>query len=224
MDEQFLFDDFFIGDEDPGIEVKLKVLGREIPIFIRPLSTSDQVFAMQQADGISTSQALAELGIIHAAWLVQRSILSIVLVCLSGWTRYHPPVKQRLSPEEELAEINRQAQLAQAGNRLREVKALGVAHIGRSLIAAARGSETKQDHSTQRPEPTGPGSPAAAGLPSQVEQTDEDTDRVTKLPRHTTQLPAAARAEQTTRLLERDPDLSVNQLAKMLGCRWGRAD
>jgi hypothetical protein len=186
---------------------------------------SAQVFSTQQADGISTSQALAELGMSHTAWLVQRSILSVVLVCLSGWTRYHPPVNQRLSLEEELAEINRQAELTQANNRLREVKATGMAHMGRSLIASARGSEDKQDESTQQSEPTGPGSPAAVGLPSKVE---EDPDRVTRLPiraKRTTQLPAAeSRRKMAFQLLERDPDLSVNQLAKTLGCRWGRAD
>jgi hypothetical protein len=196
---------------------------------------SAQVFATQQADGVGTSQALAMLGMSHTAWLVQRSILSVVLVCLSGWTRYHPPAKQRLSLEEELAEMDRQAKLAEAGNRLREVKALGMARIGRSLIAAARGSEDQQDDTTQQPEPTGPGSPVAAELPAQVEETEADTASITPLPqrakRQTRQLPAAARASradrlrnQAFRLLERDPDLSVNQLAKTLGCRWGKAD
>jgi hypothetical protein len=195
---------------------------------------SAQVFATQNADGISTTQALAELGMSHTAWLVQRSVLSVVLVCLSGWSRYHPPAKQRLSVEEELAEINRQAELAQASNRLREVKALGMAHLGRSLMAAARGSEDKQDHSTRRPDPTGPGSPAVAGHPKKAERPEEAAS-VTQLPtrstKRTRELPGVARAsradslrEQAFQLLERDPDLSANRLAKKLGCRWGRAD
>ncbi len=112
-----------------------------------------------------------------------------------------------------------------------EIKATGMAHFGRSIIGAARGSEDKQAESTQQPEPTGPGLPVVARLPPEVDETDEDTDRVTKLPTRTSQLPAAARASRTDSLrkqafgiLERDPELSVNQLAKALGCRWGRAD
>jgi hypothetical protein len=73
---------------------------------------SAQVFATQKADGVSTTKALAMLGMSHTAWLVQRSILSVVLVCLSGWTRYYPPAKQQLSLEDELAAINRKAQIA----------------------------------------------------------------------------------------------------------------
>ena len=48
MDDQFLFDDFFVSDEDPGIEISIHVRGREIPLHIRPLSTSDQI-AVQAA-------------------------------------------------------------------------------------------------------------------------------------------------------------------------------
>ena len=131
--------------------------------------------------------------------------------------------------------MDRQAKLAEAGNRLREVKALGMACMGRSVIAAARGSEDQQDDTTQRPEPTGPGAPVAAELPTQVEETEAAPASITKLPqrakRPTRHLPAAARAsradslrKQAFRLLERDPDRSVNQLAKTLGCRWGKAD
>ena len=48
MDEQFLFDDFFVSDEDPGIEIVIHVRGRHVPLRIRPLSTSDQI-AVQAA-------------------------------------------------------------------------------------------------------------------------------------------------------------------------------
>lgn len=50
-----------------------------------------QVFALQEADGISTQAALARLGMDPALWLVQRTALSVFLVCLAGWTRYHAP-------------------------------------------------------------------------------------------------------------------------------------
>ena len=48
MDDQFLFDDFFVGDDNPGIEISIKVRGRDIPLHIRPLTTSDQI-AVQAA-------------------------------------------------------------------------------------------------------------------------------------------------------------------------------
>lgn len=47
--EPFLFDDFFVSDDDPGIEVTVSVRGRDIPLRIRPLSVSDQVEVQAQA-------------------------------------------------------------------------------------------------------------------------------------------------------------------------------
>ena len=190
---------------------------------------SAQVFATQNADGITTTQALAELGMSHTAWLVQRSVLSVVLVCLSGWNRYHAPEKQKLSLDEELAQIDRQAKLAEAKQPSPGSKALGMAHMGRSLVAAAKGTEDKQDNSTRRPNPTGPGTPAVTAPSQEVDETDEE-GTVTKLPersKRTRQLTPAAeqsRRKRAFRLLERDPDLSINQLAKLLGCRWAKAD
>jgi hypothetical protein len=136
--------------------------------------------------------------------------------------------------DDELAEINRQTELAKANAQLREVKATGVAHLGHSLVAAARGSEDKQDLSTRPPDSTGPGSPAVAESPAPIEEIDEETASITPLPKRTKaprQLPAAARAtradglrKRAFQLLERDSELSVNSLAKTLGCRWTRAD
>ena len=39
----------------------------------------------------STAAALARLGMDPAVWLVQRTALSVHLVCLSGWTHFHAP-------------------------------------------------------------------------------------------------------------------------------------
>lgn len=50
-----------------------------------------QVFALQESEGVTTAQALARLGFDSAIWLIQRTALSVFLVALSGWTRYHPP-------------------------------------------------------------------------------------------------------------------------------------
>ncbi len=61
-----------------------------------------QVFSLQESDGVTTGAALARLGMDSAGWLVQRTALSVFLVCLAGWTRYHPPAQDvALSAEEE---------------------------------------------------------------------------------------------------------------------------
>src|SRR5690348_11385618 len=63
--------------------------------------TSAQVFALQQSEGISVAQALQSLGMDKSLWLIQRSLLSVILVALSGWNRFHAPAKVQESAEEE---------------------------------------------------------------------------------------------------------------------------
>jgi hypothetical protein len=58
------------------------------------------VFATQQTYGLSTAAALARLGMNSTSWLWQRSAVSVLLVCLSGYLRYRAPRKQVLSLEE----------------------------------------------------------------------------------------------------------------------------
>ena len=70
---------------------------------------------------MTTGVALARLGMDSAGWLVQRTALSVFLVCLAGWTRYHPPARDvALSAEEE-----RQKLEADASNPTRIVTVRG---------------------------------------------------------------------------------------------------
>src|SRR5215469_14989837 len=58
------------------------------------------VFATQQAYHLTTGQALAHLGMDSTSWLWQRSAVSVLLVCLSGYLRYRAP-RQRVQSLEE---------------------------------------------------------------------------------------------------------------------------
>src|SRR5262245_29766549 len=80
------------------------------------------VFATQQAYHLTTGQALAHLGMDGTSWLWQRSAVSVLLVCLSGYLRYRAPRRRVQSLEErkraiaeqmELAALRRQARQAQ---------------------------------------------------------------------------------------------------------------
>src|SRR5579859_1404849 len=90
------------------------------------------VFAMQQSAGITTAQALARLGMDNATWLVSRAALSVILVCLSGWSRYHAPAAS--SVEEEAAKLERELTLEPLRAQVRMRKALGWRDVGRSII------------------------------------------------------------------------------------------
>ena len=70
------------------------------------------VFATQQTYGLSTAAALARLGMNSTSWLWQRSGVSVLLVCLSGYLRYRAPRhKQVLSLEERKQAIKDQMEL-----------------------------------------------------------------------------------------------------------------
>jgi hypothetical protein len=200
-----------------------------------------QTFAIQQADHLTTTQVLASIGLDRTTWLVQRSALSVALVALSGWFRYHPPAKQRLSLEEELNEIERQTKVDAARRTLREQQAVGAARLGRSLMAAAQGRKATESNSTpDDPLPTGPGSPLTASSPdngSREESSSEAGSKVVALPAPKSSRPTprrltpAARAtleerlqKRAAELLEREPDMSARKLAKTLHVRWEKAD
>src|SRR5260221_13929519 len=67
------------------------------------------VFATQQSYGITTSDALARLGMDGTTWLIQRTILSAGLVVLSGLLRYTAP--QNASIADERAKLDRELEL-----------------------------------------------------------------------------------------------------------------
>ena len=84
-----------------------------------------QVFATQQAYHLSTAQALAHLGMDSTSWLWQRSAVSVLLVCLSGYLRYRAPRKHLVSLEDRKRAIegrwnSRRSKLSSARNRHKE--------------------------------------------------------------------------------------------------------
>jgi hypothetical protein len=86
-----------------------------------------QVFALQESEGVTTGVALTRLGMDSAGWLVQRTALSVFLVCLAGWTRYHPPVKDvALSAEEERQKLEADLMLEPLRAQLRAQQVRGV--------------------------------------------------------------------------------------------------
>ena len=198
-----------------------------------------ETFSVQQADHLTTTQALASIGLDHTSWLVQRSALSVALVALSGWFRYHAPAKRKLSLEDELTAIERATKVAAARQALREQQAVGATRLGRSVIAAVQGRNKGEEESRPDPLPTGPGSPVAGAenrSPEEDESSSGSESAIVALPvpskRQTARhLSPAARATAEERLkqkafevLEREPGMSVTKLAGTLHVRWERAD
>ncbi len=117
-----------------------------------------QVFATQEAHGWTTSQALAALGMDGTTWLVERSILSVVLVVLSGLLRYTPPGQATVI--EERTKLERELELEPLRQRVRAGKALGATALARNMALAMAGKAP-----TEAP-PTGPGTPQPALHPA----------------------------------------------------------
>ena len=98
-----------------------------------------QVFALQESEGVTTGVALARLGMDSAGWLVQRTALSVFLVCLAGWTRYHPPAKDVAAEvEAERARLEADLMLEPLRARLRAQQVRGA----RGTWDALRGRES----------------------------------------------------------------------------------
>jgi hypothetical protein len=123
-------------------------------------------------------------------WLVQPTALTVFLVCLSGWTRYHPPAKVKLSVEEERAALERELLLEPMRQQVRAQKASGLAALARSTLATARGDP--------RP-PTGPGSPLSKASVRTPAAPDEERPEPVHLQPVRTDRQAAARADQAER-------------------------
>ncbi len=156
---------------------------------------SAEAFGLQQAFGLSESDALARLGIDAASWQLQRAILAVFLVALSGFTRYHAPPKAKQSLEDERAHLARELELEPLRQRLRAQRTVGVAALARQALSAATGREptsmpvvsTDGKLSPSDKPPTGPGSPTVAP-PSVPVRT-----------------PSRARTEPALRLVNPDP-------------------
>lgn len=198
-----------------------------------------QVFALQESEGLSEKAALARLGMDSALWLIQRTALSVFLVCLAGWTRYHAPAPDvetdaeaeriRLEADLLLEPLRAQKRIMQARG-LRDVLA---ATMGRSadLSSTAQGTgpvsaeyahampSNKSDATISTPQqtktapskpPTGPGSPVSASKRRTTGATRSDSPRVVPL--------RGIAAEQRVRavVVER-PGISVRALARLAG-------
>lgn len=110
-----------------------------------------QVFALQESEGVTTAQALSRLGMDSAAWLVQRTALSVFLVALAGWTRYHPPALDiAADAEHERARLEADLMLEPLRAQKRAMQARGLRSVGAAFI----GKETPP-----KP-PTGGGTPS----------------------------------------------------------------
>jgi hypothetical protein len=119
---------------------------------------SAQAFGFSQAFGLSEPDALARLGIDGASWQLQRALLAVFLVALSGFTRYHAPPKAKQTLEDERAQLARELELEPLRQRLRAQRTPGVATLARQAIGGALGRDVR---APDRP-PTGPGSPTVA--------------------------------------------------------------
>lgn len=105
---------------------------------------ASDIFAVQQADGISTAAALARLGLDGSTWIVQRSALSVALVVLSGLLRYVRPAES--SVEDEAAKLERELALEPLRQQVRQVKAKGAVSLAGALIG--RGGDTSDTSDT----------------------------------------------------------------------------
>jgi hypothetical protein len=96
------------------------------------------VFATQQAYRLSTAEALARLGMDATAWLWQRSAVSVLLVCLSGYLRYRAPRKRVHSLDERKRAIQEQMELATLKQQQRAQQVHGAIGLLRGAVQAAR--------------------------------------------------------------------------------------
>jgi hypothetical protein len=127
---------------------------------------SAEAFGFQQAFGLSEMDALQRLGIDAASWQLQRALLAVFLVALSGFTRYHP---QKASIADERERLAREIELEPLRQQARAMKATGMATLARTTLAAARGA----------PDPTPPAGP---GTPSQAMPAASANDSQSELP------------------------------------------
>jgi len=100
------------------------------------------VFATQQAYHLTTGQALARLGMDSTSWLWQRSAVSVLLVCLSGYLRYRAPRRRAPSLDEQKQVIQEQMELAALKRQQRQAQAEGAIGLLRGALQTARAAPT----------------------------------------------------------------------------------
>ena len=117
---------------------------------------ASNVFATQQALGLSTQQALGRLGMDSTSWIVARSLLAVVLVVLSGVLRYDPA-----KPAVETAEMRTEREARELADvrhkaELRALKAAGL----RGTLAAGLGQVNPLDTVQDTPDEPSASEPA----------------------------------------------------------------
>lgn len=113
---------------------------------------ASNVFATQEAEGITTAQALQHLGMDGSTWILQRSLLAVVLVFLSGYLRYVAPGKNvAASTADEAERLRAEIELEPLRQQLRHQKMRGA----RATVMAGLGREQQQ----QQPQPQAPVKP-----------------------------------------------------------------
>ena len=121
---------------------------------------ASNVFATQEANGISTAVALARLGMDSTSWILQRSLLAVALVFLSGFLRYVAPAQNvALSAEEERERLEADLLLEPLRQQKRALQLRGA----RGALDALRGKETPSSAETppaSSGEATGPSEPS----------------------------------------------------------------
>src|SRR5260221_785371 len=83
------------------------------------------VFATQQAYHLTTGQALARFGMDSTSWLWQRSAVSVLLVCLSGYLAYPAPRRRAPSLDERKQAVHGQMGPAALQRQQRPAQAPG---------------------------------------------------------------------------------------------------
>lgn len=144
---------------------------------------ASNVFATQEADGISTAQALARLGMDSTSWIIQRSALSVALVVLSGVLRYVRPAVSSIADEQ--AKLERELTLEPLRQQLRVQQAGGVRAIANAFLGAKQSAQLDTSNApvreqfTEEPSapdpldpPSGPGTPVAHPVESEETLTD----------------------------------------------------
>ena len=140
------------------------------------------IFAMQQAYHLSTTRALAQLGMDSHSWLWQRAAVSVFLVCLSGYLRYQAPRKHQVSLEEQKRALQEQMELDAIKRKAQAKKLQGFAALAgetanaftHAVKADDAGPETHtSDHETAHSE--------MATRGGQQEELEEDAARLVPL-------------------------------------------
>lgn len=98
---------------------------------------ASSVFSTQQAEAISTAQALARLGMDSSSWIVERSALAVMLVILSGMLRYAAPAKVAVSLADERAKLERELTLEPLRQRLRAQQVGGWRTVAETALGRA---------------------------------------------------------------------------------------